>query len=90
MASHHRAENAEDDVGFPLDVGEGRGDEVSEREVEDPVSGRRNANPFGPVLERENFRAVNPCRRGLCLISVCPVSLGATYPGQAIKADENI
>lgn len=50
VASHHRAENAEDDVGFPLNVGEGRGDKVSECEVEDPISGRGNANPFGPVL----------------------------------------
>lgn len=90
VASHHRAEDAEDDVGFPLDIGKGGCDKVSEREVEDPVRGRGDANAFSPVLQGENFRAVDPCCRGLCSISVCLMCLEATYPGQAIKADENI
>jgi hypothetical protein len=33
---HGEAENAEDDVGSPLDVGKGRGDEVRKRKIEDP------------------------------------------------------
>ena len=33
---HGEAENAEDDVGPPLDVGKGRGDEVRKRKIEDP------------------------------------------------------
>jgi hypothetical protein len=37
MDRHDSAEDAEDDVRAPLDVGECRGDEVGEREVENPV-----------------------------------------------------
>lgn len=33
---HGKAENAEDDVGSPLNVGKGRGDEVRKRKIEDP------------------------------------------------------
>lgn len=37
---HGETEDAEHDVDFPADVGEGRWDEVGECEVEDPVCGR--------------------------------------------------
>ena len=43
MEGHDGAEYAEDDIRLPLDVGEGRCDEVGQREVEDREVRRREA-----------------------------------------------
>jgi hypothetical protein len=37
VESHHKTEDSEDNISFPLDVMEGRCDEVSKSKVEDPV-----------------------------------------------------
>lgn len=37
LQSHHGAEYAEDDVRFPLNIGERRGDEVCQCKVENPI-----------------------------------------------------
>lgn len=66
MEGHHRAEHAEDDVGLPLDVGEGGSDEVGQGEVEDPVTRGRKTDTLSTVLQGEHFRGVNPGGRGLC------------------------
>lgn len=60
MDGHGEAEDAEDDVRLPDDVGEGGRDEVRDGEVEDPVGRRRQAHALGPVLEREHLGAVDP------------------------------
>jgi hypothetical protein len=65
MEGHGRAENAEDDVRLPLDVGEGGSDEIGERKVEDPVAGRRETDALGSVFERKDFGGVDPGGRGL-------------------------
>lgn len=49
MDGHGDAEDSEDDVGLPLDVDEGRGNEVSESEVEDPVA--RGSQSVGLATE---------------------------------------
>ena len=58
-----KAEDAEDDVRAPDDVLERRRHEVGEREVEDPVSRRREADALGAVLQREDLRDVDPRAR---------------------------
>jgi hypothetical protein len=65
MEGHDRAENAEDDVRLPLDVGEGGSNEIGQRKVEDPVAGCGEADAFGTVFEREDFGGVDPGGRGL-------------------------
>lgn len=65
MEGHGRAENAEDDVRLPLDVGEGGRNEIGERKVEDPVAGRGETDALGSVFEREDFGSVDPAGRGL-------------------------
>lgn len=52
---HDEAERPEDHVRLPLDVGEGRGNEECQREVEDPVAGRGNANAFGSVAQGKDL-----------------------------------
>ena len=70
MEGHHRAEHTEDDVRLPLDVGEGRRDEVRQCEVEDPVASGGQTHAFGAILEGKNFRAVDPCGGGLQFVSI--------------------
>ena len=41
VEGHGEAEDAENDVGSPLDVGESRSDEICDTKVEDPVCGSR-------------------------------------------------
>ena len=65
MECHHRAEHAEDDVCLPLDVGEGRSDEVGQGEVEDPITRGRKTDTLRTVLQGEHFGGVNPGGRGL-------------------------
>lgn len=50
MEAHHAAEYPKDDVCSPLDVVEGWRDEIGQREVEDPVCGRREPDPLGAVF----------------------------------------
>jgi hypothetical protein len=65
MEGHDRAENAEDDVRLPFDVGEGGSNEIGQRKVEDPVAGRGEADALGSVFEREDFGGIDPGGRGL-------------------------
>jgi hypothetical protein len=65
MEGHDRAENAEDDVRLPLDVGEGGSNEIGQRKVEDPVAGCGETDAFGAVFEGEDFGGVDPGGRGL-------------------------
>lgn len=72
---HDGTKHAEDDVGLPLDVGKGRGDKVRQCKVEDPVACRGQSHTLGAVLQREDFRCVNPCCRG---------------PGETVYADKDV
>jgi hypothetical protein len=92
MEGHDRAENAEDDVRLPLDVGEGGSNEIGERKVEDPVAGCGKTDAFGAVFEGEDFGGVDPGGRGLGA-SVSVISLNGweeTHPGQTIYANKDI
>lgn len=53
MKRHHGAEHPEDNVCFPLDVGERRGHKVRQCEVENPIAGSRKPDTFGTILQRE-------------------------------------
>lgn len=52
-------EHAEDDVGLPLDIGEGGGNEDSEDGVEGPVSGCCEGDTLSTEAEGEEFRWVD-------------------------------
>lgn len=65
MERHHCAEYTEDDIGLPLNVGESRCHKVRQREVEDPVTRSRETDTLCTVLEREDFRSVDPRHGGL-------------------------
>ena len=67
MNSHDAAEDSEDNISLPLDVVEGRGNEVRQGEVENPVGRGRDTNTLGSVLQRENLRCVDPSGRSLFL-----------------------
>jgi len=72
---HGEAEDTENDVGPPLDVGKGWCDEVRKREVENPVCGGRETDTGSAVLEREDFGRVNPTAR---------------CPGESVESDKDI
>lgn len=72
---HGEVEDAEDDVGFPLDVFEGGRDEVAEGEVEGPVGGGGERDGFAADAEGVEFRRVDP---------------GDGAPGGGVGGDEQI
>lgn len=75
MHKHGRTEHAEDDVRPPLDIGKRRRDKIRQREIENPVRGRAQADALGSVFERKHLAAVDPARR---------------RPGEAVDADEDV
>lgn len=60
MEEHGSAENTEYDVDFPADVGECRGDEVGECEVEDPVCGGGEGYGFAADAEGVELWWIDP------------------------------
>ena len=60
VQTHGCAEDAEDDVDFPGDVGEGGRDEVAERKVEGPVGGGAEGVGFAADAEGEQLGRVDP------------------------------
>lgn len=91
MEGHGNTEGAKDHVRLPLDVGKGRRNEKGEGKVEavhisicilrlsssdlHPVSGSRETDTLGTVLERENLTGVDP-RNG--------------RPGEAVDSDKDV
>ena len=65
VESHDSAEYAENNIGLPLNIVEGWCHKVSQSKVENPVGGGRQADALRSVLEWENLRGINPCRRSL-------------------------
>lgn len=55
MQRHHGAEDPEDKICSPLDVGKRRGYEVRQCEVENPIACSRKPDTFGTILQREYF-----------------------------------
>ena len=68
LESHDKAEHGEYHIRPPLDVVEGRRNEVGQSEIEDPVSCGGEADAFGTVFQREDFGCVDPGGRGLLII----------------------
>ena len=60
MHEHGGAEDAEDDVGLPLDVLEGWWNKVAKSEVESPVGGGCKRDSLATYAKRVEFRWVDP------------------------------
>ena len=60
MDEHGHVEDGEDEVGAPLDVGKGLGDEQAESGVEGPVEGRAESDTLATEAEREELGRVGP------------------------------
>lgn len=60
MDRHDGTEHSEDHVGTPLDVREGRGDEVCQGKVECPVRGTGQTDTLGTVFQGEDLRGIDP------------------------------
>lgn len=53
-------QHCKDDVGSPLDVSDGRGSDVDDQEVHDPVRAGGDGGTSLAETERENLRGVDP------------------------------
>lgn len=75
MEGHYGTEHTEDDVCLPLDIRKRGSNEVRQRKVKNPITRCTESHALGSVLEREDFRRVDPCRR---------------RPGETVHGDEDV
>ena len=60
MDEHGRTKDAEKDIGAPLDIDEGGGDEVAKGEIESPIGRRGERDGFAADAQRIELRWIDP------------------------------